>query len=233
MGGVNLGYSSNGFHPEYLDFVESRLNKNAKSPVIVLGISPHNFSKRESASEHFRLERHERKKEEIIQYMYFYKLSRSLAPLNILETFRGKDYQTVAPNYQQIYHFDGWMESFFLQADTMKLVPVFSVTTPNTIYIEDAAGMFIRQVEKWTGDGIKVVSFRTPAGSIITHLEDSLSGFNELFFKEQFIEAGGDWIEFDARRYHTYDGSHLDHESALLFSRDLAGEISKILGWGE
>jgi hypothetical protein len=232
MDGINLGYSSNGFHPEYMDFVESRLNKNAASPVIVLGISPHNFSKRESRSEHFRHERDDRKKEEIIQYMYFYNLSRTMAPLGILKTIRGKAQEQDVPNYQQIYHFDGWMESYFLEADTMKLVPVFSITSPNTVYSEDAAGIFFRQVEKWTREGIRVVSFRTPAASVIRDLEDSLSGFDELSFKEQFTDVGGEWIEFDSRRYQTYDGSHMDHGSALLFSRDLAEGIREILKSG-
>ena len=165
--------------------------------------------------------------------MYFYNLSRSLAPLDILETFRGKNDVADVPNYQQICHFDGWMESYFLKADTMNLVSVFSIVSPNTIFQEDALAMFLRQVNKWTKDGIKVVSFRTPAASVIRNLEDSLSGFNELYFKEQFTEAGGNWIELDRSRYQTYDGSHLEHKSARLFSRDLAEEVRIILDGGE
>jgi hypothetical protein len=45
MSAVNLGYSSNGYHPQYMNFLEERLDKNATYPVIVLGISAHCFSR--------------------------------------------------------------------------------------------------------------------------------------------------------------------------------------------
>lgn len=229
MAGVNLGYSSNGYHPEYMKFMESRLDKSAESPVIALGISPFNFSQRGSRSDHYRSERDRRKKEEIIQSMYFYNFNRSFEPMNILETFSFKKEGIDMPNQQIVYHFDGWMESYNLKPDSTNMLKSYTVTFTDNGYNEESLNMLCRQVNKWTGDGITVVAFRTPSTHAVRVLEDSLSGFLISSFIRQFENAGGNWIEVDRTKYQTYDGSHLDHLSAKQFSRDLAVEVRGIL----
>jgi len=228
MDGVNLGYSSNGYHPEYMKFMDGRLDKSAKNPVIALGISPFNFSQRGSRSDHYKLQKNTRKKEEIIQYMYFYNFTRSFQPLDFLKTF-GLEKKGGFWNYRLIYHFDGWMESYYLQPDTTKVLDSYKVTFTNNAYNEESQNMLIRQVKKWTDEGVTVVAFRTPATYAVRVLEDSLSGFSFDPFIRQLQQAGGNWIEVDKAKYHTYDGSHLDHLSAKQFSRDLADEVREIL----
>ncbi len=233
MEGVNLGYSSNGYHPEYMKFMHSRLDKSAESPVIALGISPFNFSKRGSRSDHYKQQRNDRKKEEIIQYMYFYNFTRFFQPVDFLKTFGLEKKIDGFWNYRLIYHFDGWMESYYLQPDSLKMLNSYKVTFTDNEYNEESLGMLCRQVRKWTDEGITVVAFRTPATHGVRVLEDSLSGFLINPFISQFQDAGGNWIEVDRTKYNTYDGSHLDHISALQFSRDLAIDIREILNSGE
>ncbi len=229
MKGVNLGYSSNGYHPEYMKFMDRRLDKSAESPVIALGISPYNFSQRGSRSAHYRLQRDKRKKEEIIQYMYFYNFTRFFQPLDILKTFGLEQKKDGFWNFRLKYHFDGWMESYYLQPDSTRLLSSYKATFTNNDYNEESVGMLLRQVQRWTDEGITVVAFRTPATLGIRVLEDSLSGFLTDSFIVQFQTAGGNWIEVDNAKYETYDGSHLDHLSALQFSRDLAVDVREIL----
>ena len=228
MSAINLGYSSNGFHPIYMDFLEGRLDKNAKDPVIVLGISAYSFSRNGSGSYSYRAEA-SRKKEEVIQYMNFYRLSKLFAPLNILETTGMAEKNNWHENYYIKYHFDGWMESYWVRPDTSYSDQFYKVIFKDNKYFENAVGVLSRQIRIWTDEGINVVAFRTPTTQSIRMLEDSLSGFEIEPFKKELIENGAQWIEIDRRDYQTYDGNHLESESAVKLSRDLAKEIRRII----
>ena len=229
---VNLGYSSNGYHPEYLDFLEERLDKSVEEPVIVLGISAHSFSRNGSGSYDFRGEKN-RKKEEVLQYMNFYQLSKLFSPLQILKTFGLAQKNYVRTNYQIKYHFDGWIESYWVRKDTNNSIISYKVIFKDNQFNEDAAGILYRRVQKWTEDGITVAAFRSPTTHGIRVLEDSLSGFVIEPFKQELIESGAHWIEVDRKKYQTYDGNHLESESAKQLSRDLAVEIRKLMVYSE
>jgi hypothetical protein len=56
-----------------------------------------------------------------------------------------------------------------------------------------------------------------------------MSGFRENEFIERFEESGGKWLYFSAEPYHSYDGSHLNKQSALILSHDLAKKILNYL----
>jgi hypothetical protein len=170
-----------------------------------------------------------RKKEEVIQYMNFYQLSKLFLPLDILEIFGMAKKNNFRENYHIKYHFDGWMESYWVKRDTNNSIPSYKVIFKDNQFNEDAAGMLFRQVKKWIDEDIHVVAFRTPSTLGIRMLEDSLSGFEIEPFKEELIENGAHWIEVDRGEYQTFDGNHLENESALKLSVDLAREIRKIL----
>lgn len=231
--GVNLAYSSNGYHIEYLNFLEERLDMDSDDKVIALGITAHSFSKSGSGSNHFRYEKNVRKKEEIIQYMYFYNFSRIFAPYDLKEKFSSTDQNNSPQNFIKGYHFDGWMESYWEHPDTNYAISSYKVIFTDNQYNETTAGTFFRKVEEWTDKDIKVIAYHLPTSHGIMVLEDSLSGFVEDSFIRQFQSAGGIWIEVDRTKYQTFDGSHLDHLSAKQFSRDLANEIRRILNPSE
>ena len=62
----------------------------------------------------------------------------------------------------------------------------------------------------------------------MVELEKELSGFNQAEFVDAFKEAGGIWIDIDPTAYDSFDGSHLQSQSALELSRDLALKIYEI-----
>lgn len=228
MEAINLGYSSNGFHPQYLDFLEERLDKSADNPIIVLGISAHSFSRNGSGSYAYRAEVN-RRKEEVMQYMNFYQLSKLFSPLQILKTFGLAEKNNFRANYHIKYHFDGWMESYWDRRDTTNSDISYKVIFKDNQYNAAAAGILFRKVQKWTEEGITVVAYRSPTTQSIRMLEDSLSGFKIEPFREELIESGAHWIEVDRSKYQTYDGNHLESESARKFTRDLAEEILSLI----
>jgi len=229
MSGVNLGYSANGYHPEYMDFLEKRLDMKAEQPVIVLGISAHPFSRIGMKARNYFWEKNGRKKEEIIQYMHFYRLNKLFAPFDIMDLLYGVRQKKSQSNLQLTYHFNGWMESHELKPDTTFYNRRYNNAFTNNLYDSLGTEGFFKRVSEWTGKGITVVGFRTPVSHTLTHLEDSLSGFSVPEFRQQFEAHGGKWVEVDRSKYLTYDGNHLEHESAIRFSRDLAKSVQQFL----
>ena len=60
-----------------------------------------------------------------------------------------------------------------------------------------------------------------------------MSGFREAEFIQEFRNAGGIWLSFNLDDYVSYDGSHLDADSAKKLSRDLAEKIRVIISEGK
>jgi hypothetical protein len=60
-------------------------------------------------------------------------------------------------------------------------------------------------------------------------MENELSGFVESDCQVNVIQNGGHWIDLkeEVCNYSSYDGSHLDDESAIMLSGDLAREIKR------
>ena len=56
-----------------------------------------------------------------------------------------------------------------------------------------------------------------------------MSGFNENIIKSKIISSGGYWLNVQDSLYSTYDGSHLDGESARLLSVNIAKKIKSQL----
>ncbi len=228
MKAINLGYSSLGYNLEYLKFMENRLDRSAEMKIIVLGISPDPFSKKGFRAESFFRERDGRKKEEIIQYLHFYQFNKLFLPFDFESIISGDVKKKSELNYQMTYHPDGWIESHWLKSDTTFYLSWINSSWQNNLYDEVNTAIFLRKVKEWTDNGIKVAAFRTPAVQSVMFLEDSLSGFPVDEFKARLIEAGGDWIDIDPHNYSTYDGNHVEHESALRLSRNLADAIRKL-----
>lgn len=225
---MNLGYSSLGYHLEYLKFLENRLDTNADTSIIIFGISPDSFSKKGFRAESFMREKYERKKEEILVYTYLYPFQKYFLPFDIDRILPGEKKSSGNPNYIQTLHSDGWIESHWLESDTSFYLNWIHNSWKNNSYDEAQTQIFLRKVNEWTTRGIKVAGFRTPATKSVMALEDSLSGFNLGAFRSDFENAGGKWIETEPTRYSTYDGNHLEHGSALKLSSDIALAIKEI-----
>ena len=83
-------------------------------------------------------------------------------------------------------------------------------------------------VSRWTESEIRVYGFLVPTCTQMVELEKEISGLNLNEFKVAFKEAGGIWIDIDSTAYDSFDGSHLQRESALELSQDLALKIYEI-----
>lgn len=80
-------------------------------------------------------------------------------------------------------------------------------------------------VALWSKKGVKVFAFRPPTTHKMVELEDSLSGFNEAAIRVRLEKEGAIFLDFNIDDYTTSDGSHLQKESAIKFSIDMARKM--------
>jgi hypothetical protein len=81
----------------------------------------------------------------------------------------------------------------------------------------------IKKVAEWEAEGIQVFGFRPPAAAHFEEIETKY--YPEEALKTQFEAVGGTWIDIPNRTsYITYDGNHLEEESA--------NKLSTVVGQG-
>jgi len=228
MNGVeayNYAYWSNGLGRVYLEGLENKLDKEADLKMIVLGVSPHSLTPRAARCEHFIYETG-RSKEQVLQNLYLSRLQEVFAPVQVLD-LKDKLLGRAKPNnYRITYHSNGWVESYWLQPDTTYSTQFYQeIFTGNQVSDEVISGL-LEYVSRWNSMGIHVAGFRPPTSEAIKSLEQKKSGFDEALFVEQFKAAGGIWIPINNGAYQTFDGNHLEHQSAKRLSSDLGKSIA-------
>jgi hypothetical protein len=225
---LNFGYSNGGLNPVMFEAAEKKLSKNNQERVIALGVSPNCITAFSRTNEQFQQERM-RPREEVFERLYLngilYQFS-ATTPEEILNLLKNKPSTSY---YRNEYFPNGYVESEKFPVDTMESISSYTQDFANykveLQYIESLT----RQVKDWSSRGICVIGFRPPVSAPMRALEDSMGLYNETIISARFRESGGHWMELKTNLYRTYDGSHLDKRSAIMFSNDLSREIKGIL----
>jgi hypothetical protein len=220
----NYAFWSNGMGRVYLEGLEKKLEMDSDLKMIVLGITPHSLTPEAAKCAHYLWETG-RSKEQVLQHLYLSRVQEIFAPYSAVALYRKITGKTKPSNYRIIYHPNGWVESWWVIPDTAYAAQFYEeIFTDNRVSEEVIEG-FLAFVERWTAMGIHVVGFRPPTSERLRQIEDRKGGFREEEFVARFTAAGGIWIALDDRDYQTFDGSHLDHNSARRLSADLARRI--------
>ncbi|MBK9193204.1 MAG: hypothetical protein IPM77_17830 [Crocinitomicaceae bacterium] len=137
--------------------------------------------------------------------------------------------EEVSVEYKESFESGGWVKSDKFPADSTEALNSYREVFDGNRVNDTLVSYLHQQVEKWTGNGIRVFGFRPPVTKAMKNLEDSISGFSETEIKLNFENAGGTWIDFNDADYISYDGSHLTSESAIKFSADLGKKVKSFL----
>jgi hypothetical protein len=223
LGGMsvfNFGYSSAGMSSVLLEASEERLNPNGKR-VIIIGLTPYSLTPSAALNEQYK------EFEKAMNWPNQFPLLKAfLSPeetLWVIKYLMGVEIE----KYYQIPHEDGWVESYKPSAKSDDALDEYKQRFSKDQVSKELFNYFIEHVRKWRTQGYTVFAFRPPASEKMEILEDSHSGYDEPGMKQEFMEAGGIWIDIpDRYSYTTYDGSHLTGESALLLSKYIANFIS-------
>ncbi len=220
---LNLGFSSGGHDKPLFDLTEKHINKKSKQKIIILGITPASLTKRAAENGHIKRVL-KRKKEEVLEYRYLFPVKLFFAPTTPYK-IRKKLKKQKSNDYRQEFHLkDGWIASWYdtpLPYRALKSYKEkFSKIKPDTAIIEN----LLKQVKKWKNEGITVYGFFPPSSPNMNELEKVVANFNTDEFLKKFLNAGGYWINIE-NNYFSYDGSHLEKESAIKLSQEIANKI--------
>ncbi|MCK5066021.1 MAG: hypothetical protein KAR16_01220 [Bacteroidales bacterium] len=220
----NYAYWANGYGKDYLEGIEKKMDSGSDFRMIVLGVSPHSLTKKTARSKHYQWEQ-SRSKEHVLQTLYFSKIQEIFTPYDAIELAEKLTGKSKPNNYRITYHPNGWVESYWIVSDTTHAARSYKNLFKDDPVSDEVIQGLLEFVERWTNMGIVVVGFRPPASYTIRGYERDRGGFSEVGFVERFTNAGGIWIPVSPDAYQTFDGSHLEHKSAMRLSGDLARQI--------
>lgn len=217
----NFAYNSGGLNAEMFDAAERRLDRSVAAPAIVLGVTPLSLLSWKANNEQYR-EYLATPRDQVWLALGAPAVGRFFQPLRPVDLL-GR-VAPIAPKavHHYEYHDDGWIGSWRRPADPSDALRVYAVQLAGKAIDQSLVEELLSRTRRWRANGVRVVAFRPPATDAIAALEDSLTGFDEESLAASFREAGGTWLSFPNAPYTTYDGSHLELNSALAFSRDLA-----------
>jgi len=222
---LNFGFSQVAFNQAYLDASREKLDPVSDRRALVLGVSPYSLTTKSDEENPF-LQMHSKSRSEFLLLEalqgirpYFDQVLDS--PLD--EYWR--HFSRIEPgNLDREFYRDGWN-------------PVIMVTPTRGDSREAYQNMFqgskvsprlvrdlMETIRRWRAEGIRVFGYRAPTAEEVKALEREMLGFAEDAFAAQFREAGGTWLSLPGD-YELFDGDHMDKESAIRFSRRLAGAI--------
>lgn len=123
-------------------------------------------------------------------------------------------------HYDEQYHLTtGFAASDKTPSDTTEALPLYKNEFSRYSFSESKLQAFDRCINELKAQGIQIVLVRMPVTHAMQVLEDSKG---ELLKQYLYDAEYGDQHVFDGwGTYNTFDGSHLNRESALRFSKDL------------
>ncbi|MCD4698412.1 MAG: hypothetical protein K8S16_19475 [Bacteroidales bacterium] len=223
---INLGFSSGGFSKPMYDLIEKKLSQQTGS-IVILAITPFSLTHQSSYNGHI-ISVNNLKREEVLNYLYFSKLTNYFTPTDPLKLwykiFQKTKYKN---NYLQEVHVnEGWVKSDHIVRYPYYALKSYQNTFSNTKISEKSIKDLFNKVKEWSSKGIDVYGFVPPSSANMELLERTYSNFNDSVFAYDFINSGGRWINL-SNAYSSYDGSHLDAQSAALLSKEISSSIKR------
>lgn len=225
----NLGFSSAKYSDEYLSYIRSVIDDDLDRRVIILAITPFSFTGRQAGFEDSLAKNRSRRVP--LWLLRAIDLDHAFMAIDpsLIVPMHGvvKKERASAGSYKQVFHHDGWVESDYRVEDPdakwragLPDLAAAYATDPERIE------RLVNAVESWTAQGIFVAAFCPPIPEESYRLEAALWGIDYERLSADIESVGGVWLETPCdASYRIYDGSHLDGESALRFSRELGRQI--------
>jgi hypothetical protein len=213
----NFAYNAGGLNPEIYAAADRRLAATGPRAV-VLGVTPLCLLDWKSANGQYREVLHAPRDQVFLAL-------RAPAVAEFFEPVQPGDLIAtlldIPPrsNYRQHFYPDGWIASGKSPADTTEAPRDYRRTLAGSRVDPALVNDLAAQVRAWTDAGVRVFALRLPTTAAMVALEDSLLGFDQAALAARIEAAGGHWLDCPDPQYHSYDGSHLEADSARLLSR--------------
>jgi len=220
----NLGFSSGGFNEEVFKLINKHLDINKNNNIVLICLTPFSLTNSAYESGHIK----SLKKNVGFENWKINNLTKRLTffdpiiPSEIAARYFGY-------GYYHKYYDNGWIESEKFPVNRDVALKLYAKEFANNKFSEKSFQVLLDNIYDLTNKNVEVFTLRMPVYHKLKALEDSLSGFKENILKSRIINNGGRWIDIQDSLYSTYDGSHLDGESARLLSKRIAKKINSQL----
>jgi hypothetical protein len=223
----NYGFGDTWFSGKYLEAVENVLDHNSNDKTIILAITPHSLTKRYDNTGNF-FEKLGLSEQEKFMHIHFGRIMHFFEPLSFKEALEGLIPAMADSHTIRKYYRDGWISVHKEPAEeTRESKRYRGFYTERTVSSENIS-LLMQYIAEWKSRDIKVFGLLFPTCKPMYELENQLSGFNEKEFISQFERAGGKWIYVNQTACTSFDGSHLQQESAERFSNDFTELLYKV-----
>jgi hypothetical protein len=218
----NFAYNAGSLNPEMYREAEKRLDPRSDEPAaVLLAVTPLSLLGWKATNEQY-AELRAVPPDEVWLKIHRPGLVRYFQPLTPSAFIAAALGPANAPRTLQTFHDDGWIESERTPPNPEEALAVYAKRLRGRSVDAGLVDALVERTVRWSERGIRVFAFRPPTTDAVVALEDRMTGFDEEALARRVEEAGGRWLRFGNDGYGTYDGSHLDRESARRFSRDLA-----------
>jgi len=223
---VNYGFASNLYDSQYLEGVEKVLKEKSDNKSIILGITPHSLTEDgDITGQFFALK--SLSKQDIFMHMHFAGILSFFEYMSFRDALLGISPGLASSNTHKELFADGWLAYSKKPTGKKKELKNYVKIYERCHVTQKMIDNLLGYVTRWTESQINVYAFLVPTCKEMVELEEQYSGLNLPEFKEAFQNAGGNWIEVDPTAYDSFDGSHLQRESAVELSKLLALKISE------
>ena len=223
---VNYGFASNLYDSQYLDSVETVLKEESENKTIILGITPHSLTEDPDITGQF-VALKSLSKQDIFIHMHFAAIMSFFEYMSYRDALLGIFPGLASSHTHKELFADGWLAYSKKPSGKKKELKKYMKIYERCHVTQKMIDNLLGHVTRWTESGINVYGFLVPTCKEMVELEEQYSGLNLPEFKEAFQNAGGNWIEVDPTAYDSFDGSHLQRESAVELSKLLALKISE------
>ncbi|MBN2135740.1 MAG: hypothetical protein JW737_08430 [Acidobacteria bacterium] len=224
----NYAFSGIAFDWRYLDAVERVIDKNAKTRVIILGVTAKTLT-RESA-------RRNRFRSVFKKLVNHPDMMRNKLYHKLVEFFREYEESEIMnmltlshKGTYSVYHPDGWLEGIREETEIDRTVTLYETIFKRGKVSYKMFNQLLGRVKKWVDQGIIVIIYHPPVHAKIYHLETMLGDFRKDYIARKVKGVGAYWMDFNRDNYSFYDGIHMRSKSAVKFSKEIAQYIRKIL----
>lgn len=225
---LNFGYSNGGLNQVMFDAAQEKLSAKSGNKVIVMGVSPNCITGYSQKNDQY-LQLKKGHREDIFEQLYMNKVLYYFSPVSPEEIKEKLIQKTTGSYYTNEYFSNGYVLSEKFPADSTEAIQSYISDYTNFKVEDQYIDILAAQVAEWSRKGIKVIGFRPPTTFAMRAVEDTLGHYNESMIKGKFCKAGGHWIDLYPGNFKTYDGSHLEKNSAVLLSEIISKEIAKAL----
>jgi hypothetical protein len=222
----NYAFGGNWYSIEYLEAAEEVLIPESKEKIIIMGITPNAISEKGEIGNFIELSNIS--KQDAYLDIHFAPIVYFFEPMSFRDAFQGMFPSMANTHTVKNYTADGWVGVHKIPSGGRNELKRYRKIFEKRRVSDETIHNVIKYVAKWTRSGIRVYGFIAPSCKDMLELEEKFSGFNEPEFIKLFKSAGGIWVDIDPGRYESFDGSHLQDNAALEFSRDFTNSLYEL-----